>query len=72
MFVSLFDSYLPLPLDTKLSRTVAISALLTIVPLYLLSRRLSTSVYLILYYNHMRNAEKKYHLKREILIALGL
>ena len=72
MFVSLFDSYLPLPLDTKLSRTVAISALLTIVSLYLLSRRLSTSVYLILYYNHMRNAEKKYHLKREILIALGL
>ena len=46
MFVSLLASYMSLPLDNKLSKIVAISALLTIVSLYPLSRRLSTNVYL--------------------------
>ena len=73
MFVSLLASYMSLPLDNKLSKIVAISALLTIVSLYPLSRRLSTNVYL----RHVITTiwemqKKKNHIKRAILIALGL
>lgn len=73
MFVSLLDSYLSLPLDNKVSRIVAISALLTIVSLYLLSRRLSTNVYLMHFITTIWEMQKKKnHIKRAILIALGL